>query len=165
MPSPIRIDFRTEPASVPPARTLASDIVMELRADIVTCRIKPGEKLNISTIAKRFGVSLAAVREALSRLTADGLVTAEDQRGFRVTLVSLDDFIDITRTRIDIECLALERAIANGDAEWERTIRALWQEFRGVERKEPARPNDRWGVMHNRFHVALVAACGSEWLL
>ena len=156
---------RDGPAGEGPARSLTSAVFLQLRAEILACRLAPGQKLRIAALAQRFGVSLAAVREALSRLTADGLVTAEDQRGFRVSLVSLDDFLDITRTRIDIECLALERAIAAGDAEWERTIRALWQEFRGVERKEPARPNDRWGVMHNRFHVALVAACGSEWLL
>ena len=101
--TPIRIDFGTEPGTEPPARTLASAICMQLRADIVSCRIRPGEKLNISTISKRFGVSLAAVREALSRLMAAGLVVAEDQRGFRASPLSIPDLMDLTQTRIEIE--------------------------------------------------------------
>ena len=84
---------------------------MQLRADIVTCRISPGEKLNISTISKRFDVSLAAVREALSRLMAAGLVVAEDQRGFRASPLSIPDLMDLTQTRIEIESLALRRAM------------------------------------------------------
>jgi hypothetical protein len=44
-----------------------------------------GQKLHIAGLAKQFSVSLAAVREALSRLVADGLVQASDQRGFRVS--------------------------------------------------------------------------------
>ncbi len=168
MPSPIRIDFRTEPASAPPARTLASAIVMELRADIVTCRIEPGEKLNIATIAKRFDVSLAAVREALSRLMAAGLVIAEDQRGFRASPLSIPDLMDLTQTRIEIETLALRRSMQHGDDAWRESVTLAWRALQGIPRTlahDRGAHNEPWTAMHGQFHAALVSACGLQWLM
>ncbi|WP_461330679.1 GntR family transcriptional regulator [Bradyrhizobium liaoningense] len=66
-------------------RSLTSALHERLRADILATRLLPGQKLHIAGLAKTFSVSLAAVREALSRLVADGLVQASDQRGFRVS--------------------------------------------------------------------------------
>ena len=166
--TPIRIDFGTEPGSEPPARTLASAIVMQLRADIVSCRIRPGEKLNISTISKRFDVSLAAVREALSRLMAAGLVVAEDQRGFRASPLSIPDLMDLTQTRIEIESLALRRAIQNGDDAWRENVMLAWRSLQAIPRTlahDRGQHNEAWTVMHGQFHAALVSACGLQWLM
>ncbi|ACF03139.1 transcriptional regulator, GntR family [Rhodopseudomonas palustris TIE-1] len=66
-------------------RSLTSAVQERIRADILATRLLPGQKLHIAGLAKQFSVSLAAVREALSRLVADGLVQAADQRGFRVS--------------------------------------------------------------------------------
>jgi DNA-binding GntR family transcriptional regulator len=92
-------------------RTLTSAVQERLRSDILSTKLVPGQKLHIAGLAKQFSVSLAAVREALSRLVADGLVQASDQRGFRVSPVSSADLADVTQTRIDIESLALRRSI------------------------------------------------------
>lgn len=149
-------------------RTLTSAIYARLRADILTGRARPSEKLLIAPIGKRFSVSLAAVREALSRLVADGLVVAEDQRGFRVSPLSLADLHDVTHTRIELECLALRRSIDRGDAEWERELEAAWDALCRTPyttAEERLRHAEAWSVLHGRFHHALVAACGLEWLL
>ena len=99
-------------------RSLTSAVQGRLRADILSTRLLPGQKLHIAGLAKQFSVSLAAVREALSRLVADGLVQASDQRGFRVSPVSPADLKDVTQTRVDIEGLALRRSIEHGDRDW-----------------------------------------------
>jgi DNA-binding GntR family transcriptional regulator len=149
-------------------RTLASAIFSQLRDDIVSCRIKPGEKLIVSAISARFDVSLAAVREALSRLVAAGLVVAEDQRGFRASPLSIDDLMDLTNTRIEIECLALRRSIMAGTEDWRRRVTIAWDSLQALPRMsshEPGRHNPAWTVMHARFHAALVSACGLKWLM
>jgi DNA-binding GntR family transcriptional regulator len=151
-----------------PHRTLASAIYARLRGDILSCRIKPGEKLNVSAISKRFNVSLAGVREALCRLVASGLVVAEDQRGFRASPLSLPDLMDLTNTRIEIECLALRRSIVAGDGAWRNRVSAAWRAFRSIPRTlahDRSRHNDEWRVMHGQFHEVLVSACGLQWLL
>jgi DNA-binding GntR family transcriptional regulator len=125
--------------------------------------LKPGEKILIAPLGERLGVSLSAVCEALSRLTAEGLVEAQDQRGFRVAPVSLDDLQDLTRTGIQIEGLALRLSMERGDAEWEAGILAAFHQLlRAAERSEPA---DRLSELHATFHHALVAASGSRWLM
>jgi DNA-binding GntR family transcriptional regulator len=148
------------------ARTLASAIYARMRADILSCRCQPGEKLLTGPLSRRFKVSAASVREALSRLVADGLVVAEDQRGFRVSPVSLADLNDVTRTRIELECLALRRSIQLGDAAWERALQEAWDALRKAPHLTPdGSHHETWPVLHGRFHAALVSACGLDWLL
>ena len=124
---PLQFDMSGSPGDGP--RSLTSALHERLRADILAARLLPAQKLHIAGLAKQFSVSLAAVREALSRLVADGLVQASDQRGFRVSPVSPADLRDVTQTRIDIEGLALRRSIERGDQEWlssvERSFTAL----------------------------------------
>ena len=149
-------------------RSLTSAVRERLRADIVACRIGPGEKLHIARLAGRYAVSLGAVREALSRLVAEGWVQAEDQRGFRASPVSSEDLHDITWARIEIEGLALRRSIEFGDAQWEARVRRAYQELSEAGLPQPDERGpvvDAWRAAHARFHSALVAGCGSEWLL
>jgi DNA-binding GntR family transcriptional regulator len=149
-------------------RTLTSAVQERLRADILSTRLLPGQKLHIAGLAKQFSVSLAAVREALSRLVADGLVQASDQRGFRVSPVSLADLADVTQTRIDIEGLALRRSIERGDAAWLAAVETAWEALKAVPYRYPDQPGvhyEEWVVRHRVFHRALVNACGSQWLL
>ena len=113
-------------------RSLTSAVQERLRADILSTRLLPGQKLHIAGLAKQFSVSLAAVREALSRLVADGLVQASDQRGFRVSPVSPADLRDVTQTRVDIEGLALRRSIERGDQEW---LSSVETQFRSALRR------------------------------
>jgi DNA-binding GntR family transcriptional regulator len=149
-------------------RSLTSAVQERLRADILATRLLPGQKLHIAGLAKQFSVSLAAVREALSRLVADGLVQASDQRGFRVSPVSLADLADVTQTRIDIEGLALRRSIERGDAGWLAAVEASFEALKAVPYRYPDDPTvhyEEWVVRHRIFHRALVSACGSQWLL
>lgn len=149
-------------------RSLTSALHGRLRADILAARLLPGQKLHIAGLAKQFSVSLAAVREALSRLVADGLVQASDQRGFRVTPVSLNDLADVTQTRIDIEGLALRRSIENGDDAWLSSVTSAWKALKATPYRYPDDPTthyEEWVVRHRLFHRALVNACGSQWLL
>lgn len=165
--TPIGLSFGESPDDDRP-RSLTSAVQERLRADILSTRLLPGQKLHIAGLAKQFSVSLAAVREALSRLVADGLVQASDQRGFRVSPVSLADLADVTRTRVDIEGLALRRSIAQGDQAWLDNVAFSHDRLRAVPYRYPHEPGvhyEEWVARHRVFHRALVGACGSQWLL
>ena len=139
-----------------------------LRADLLSCRLMPGQKLNINTLCEKMGVSLGAVREALSRLTSEGLVTAERAKGFRVTPISSSDLVDLTMVRVEIEALCVRRAIEFGDASWEARLEAAYLKLsrtpNGVP-SDPRRLSDAYASAHTEYHEALVSACESEWLL
>lgn len=150
------------------AKTRAEAVFRQLHADILKCRFKPGEKLLLDALREAYATGLAPLREALSRLSATGLVVAEGQRGFRVAPMSADDLIDLIKTRVWIEAQALRAAIARGDRDWEAEIVAAAYRL-GVGTGEATnRANyldDAWVKRHGQFHAALVAAAGSRYLL
>jgi DNA-binding GntR family transcriptional regulator len=139
-----------------------------LRAELLACRILPGERLVTRELCERFSVSLGAIREALSRLTSEGLIVSEPQRGFRAAPISAADLTDLTLARVELETLCLRRAIAHGDIAWEtRLVAAAHHLSRTPARapEDPDRSNEAWTEAHAAFHSALVAGCGSQWLL
>lgn len=139
-----------------------------LRADLLACRIVPGSRLKIQELCARLSVSLGAIREALSRLTSDGLVISEPQRGFRAAPISLADLRDLTMVRIEVESLCLKRAIEVGTVEWEAGLVAAFHRLsRTPERAatDPMRSDDDWADAHAAFHAALVEGGDSPWLL
>lgn len=139
-----------------------------LRSEILHGDLMPGERLRAGDLHDRFDLGLTPIREALMRLSSENLVEAETNRGSRVTEASPAEFSDLMSTRRAIERLCLTAAIARGDATWEAEIVAS---FHLLSRAAlPSSPRDReiaahWEIHHRRFHLALVAACGSDWLL
>lgn len=106
------------------------------------------------------------MREACCRLASEGLVTIEDQRGFRVAPISRADLLDLTRTRQQIETLALRAAITHGDIAWEGEVTAaLHRLLRRAPAAESGTLDEAWEAEHARFHATLLGACGSPWLL
>src|SRR5262245_51885029 len=89
--------------------TRAADVLHRMRSDIISCALKPGTKLRFESLRDMYAVSFSTLREGLSRLVAEGLVTAEDQRGFVVAPVSIEDLNDLTYVRVLVEreCVAL----------------------------------------------------------
>ena len=139
-----------------------------LHDEILTCRMPPGSKINISEAAVKFGLSPGAVREALSRLAAERLTVATAQKGYSVAAVSSDELKDLTRTRITIEQLCVRSAIQHGDVEWESAIVAAYHRLHRIPEtlaKQQLHMNPAWAAAHTLFHSALAAGCDSPWLL
>ncbi|MGV1800915.1 GntR family transcriptional regulator [Agrobacterium vitis] len=139
-----------------------------LRHDLLNGRFIPGSKLKIDTLCRQLGVSPGAVREALARLTSDGLVVAEAQRGFHVTPISIEDLQDLTEVRIEIELRCLRRSIAKGSLAWEGHIKDISHQLHHTSMSDPDGSNTvspAWTELHAAFHDALVLACDSRWWL
>lgn len=152
----------------PESGSLTAEAYSQLRAEILACRLAPGQKLIIADLCEQLGFSLGAVREALSRLSSEGLVVSEPRKGFRVAPITEAELQDITRVRATIESLCLENAIKNGDLKWEANIVSTEFELSKLQVQDPddpARVSEAWAETHKRFHEALVAACDSPWLL
>jgi len=146
-------------------RSLTSRAVELLRADIIGASLRPNERLRIQALSERYGVGATAIREALSRLVSDWLVVFEDQRGFCVAPMSRAELLEMNRTRIDVESLAIRYAVEEGDIQWES---GLISAFHRLSRTPP--PSDptqqpSWAEAHRQFHVALIAGCGSPSLI
>jgi len=144
--------------------TLASLIYDRLRKDIISVAVTPGEKLHIKSLSERFDVGLSPVREALSRLSTEGLVAQNDHRGFTVAPVSENDLVDLTRARCWLNEVAIRKSIENGDAAWEETVVLCFHRLSRTPRFAPGVETERseaWETAHRNFHTSLISASGS----
>ena len=151
----------------PAGETRAADVLARLRNDIISCALKPGTKLRFETLKELYEVSFSTLREALSRLVAEGLIIAEGQRGFEVAPVSLSDLNDLTDVRVLIERECIRLATARGDDHWEADIIAAFHRMDRLQNRLGSNYylSEDWAKLHGAFHLSLVAACHSPNLL
>ena len=57
--------------------TIGDDGYRRIRMDIILARLEPGQKLKLEMLREAYGVSVSTLREILTRLAAEGLVSAE----------------------------------------------------------------------------------------
>lgn len=154
-----------EPAS---GASLIEVALQKMKHAIVCCELPPGFKLKVDALSKEYGISSSPIREALNRLAQEGVVTASDNKGFRVAPISVSDFQEITRLRQLLECEALSDAITYGDDEWEGNVLAAYHRL-GITEKRlgdgPVALDDDWAARHKNFHFMLFSACPSGLLL
>ena len=147
---------------------MTTDAYRVLRHEILHGTMTPGERLRIADLNERYRLGLTPIREALMRLASEGLVTWQSYRGARVAGIDIEEFRDVARTRRQIGRLCLTQAIELGDAAWEAEIMRSFHllmrtPFPGSS--DVAEAPDNWIRFHREFHYALIAACGSPWLL
>jgi DNA-binding GntR family transcriptional regulator len=148
-------------------RTLAERAYLSLRHDVICGKLAPGEKLRVEHLKDQYQVGASTLREALSLLVSDALVTAEGQRGFRVAPISLTDLEDVTNTRVMLETEALRQSIRKGDARWEALLTSSYQLLTQSEvlpEMQPDAPEPlQWEIRNKNFHDALISAHDSPW--
>lgn len=150
----------------PQARTLSGAVADKLRAAILRGEILPGTKLRLEDLRERYDVSLSPLREALSRLAAEGFVMAESQRGFRVAHVSSSNLEEVIRLRCDLEPMALAEAIIKGDDSWEERIVGVFHRLTKIDRADDRHARkEEWEAVHREFHAVLISACAMPLLL
>jgi DNA-binding GntR family transcriptional regulator len=143
-----------------------SETYKSLKTNLLNGSFRPGEQLRIDAISSAFDVSKGAVREALARLTSDGLVENTPQRGFVVAPVSADDLTDLTEVRIELESRCLELAIERGDLAWEGRVLSAYHLLSHTRLEaEGGGGNPEWTARHDEFHDSLISACQSRWRL
>src|SRR5690606_33547373 len=128
---------------------------------------RPGEKLQFDFLRDRYNAGISPIREALSRLHADGWVVREEQRGYRAAEISRDELLELVRTRVIIEGAAIQEAIANADDAAEERVVLSFHRLSKHHRFLPGSASERnpeWERRHREFHLALVAGCRLKWI-
>lgn len=147
--------------------SLVTAAYQRLRDEILRGAYPPGYKLRSDELRKKFNVGRSPIREALNRLLAEGFVTAEAHRGFRVSPISIEELQELVKARCWIDGMAMREGIAAHAPEWEeRLIVALHR----LSRSGPRVSEDRlavleWEERHRDYHRALVEGCGSRWMV
>jgi DNA-binding GntR family transcriptional regulator len=148
--------------------TQASSVYDRLQDDILSGRLKPGRKLRLKELIEEYETGNSPLREALNRLSSNGMVVREENRGFRVSPASATELLELSRTRCWLEEVALRQSIINGDTAWEeRIVLAFhWLTQAAKTNGEADRvTSPEWEAHHEGFHMALISACESSILM
>lgn len=139
-----------------------------LRRDIIAGTRPANERLRIEKLSQLYGVGATPLREALQRLSADGLVLSTGNRGFSVAALDIAEFTDLNIARTALELEAVRLSISKGDEQWEASLVAagyLLDKQDKALKQANADNLDQWDLANAAFHLATVSACGSRWLL
>ena len=140
-------------------RTLADTAYDALSDLLASGRLAPGDRLSLRQSAAALGVSVMPVREAVSRLVADGALEVAPTRAIRVPTMSAREFRALAETRMAVEGMAAARAAAHRTAAELLAIRRAEVAFRAVA--QGPQPDGARAVALNRdVHFAIYAACG-----
>ena len=145
--------------------TVSEQAFLALRTDVLSGKHAPESKLKVEALQNHYGFSSSPLREALNRLVQEGLVKADERRGFRVAPISPQDLADITKMRLLLDVAALDESIRCGDDAWEARIVASFHRLEKIESRLPQGPvvlDAEWSQRHRDFHLSLMAACPSE---
>lgn len=145
-------------------KTLSDQAYSRLRHDVIQGAFTPGAKLGIEQLRSAYAVGATPLREALYRLSAEGFVVMEGQRGFRVADISARELRELTELRIVIEGLALRESLARADDDWESRVAAAFHHLQKIEKQAEPEPV-LWEARNNAFHLALISQCESRWLM
>jgi DNA-binding GntR family transcriptional regulator len=132
---------------------LRDNVYENLRSDILTCRLAPGDDMREQELAERYAVSRQPVREALLRLQREHLVTVQPRQGYRVNPVSVADARELLRFRLALEPACVAEAIET----------AAPQVLAALDRYRRFKGDHEDFIAYNRgFHCALAHASGNR---
>jgi GntR family carbon starvation induced transcriptional regulator len=153
----------------PMAGATALDAAYEnIRADLLAGSFAPDTKLRVEELCARYGLGPTPIREALSRISAGGMIVAMPNRGYRVAAISRAEYRELVELRTTLEPDALGRSISRGDMDWEARIVAAFHRLSTMQKRLRERAGDglrNWAREDRGFHLALISNCGSDWLL
>jgi GntR family transcriptional regulator, transcriptional repressor for pyruvate dehydrogenase complex len=165
--------------------TLAQRVVAGLKDKILAGDLPPGHKLpSEAELIDEYGVSRTVVREAVTRLRAEGLVETFQGRGsfvlampeptsFTVESAAIrthHDVLDMIDFRLGIECEAAGLAAARVDAAGAESVRAALEAFVAAAPEDQVEADFRFhravaAASRNRFYVELLDSLGPMMIM
>ncbi len=142
-------------------RTSVDDIFDYLHEEILSLRLRPGDKISEADIAARFGVSRQPVRDAFSRLANLDLLLIRPQRATEVKRFSAREIEKSRFVRASVEREVLRRAAERCDAEGAALLDAcLSEQARIIEERD----FDAFGELDYDFHKTLCHIAGADFV-
>ena len=146
------------------ARTLTDEIYGRLREDILTLKMRPGEKVSEAKLARRYNVSRAPIRHVVQRLQKEDLVIVKPQTGTIIAPISLEKAREILDVRLQLECYAASVAAENITgrdlAELEARFARLDARRIGAEQKA-----QRLFEVDSYLHQTIWRLCGNDEII
>jgi DNA-binding GntR family transcriptional regulator len=141
--------------------SLADKAYEVIKADILTCALRPGQQIAQPQLAERYGVGLTPVREALQRLVQEGFVQAVPRFGYIVSPIAISDIYEIYELRSIAESAAARLAAVRGSQE---ALRRIAEQANFTYRYRDRQSYTHFLTLNSEFHLAIAVASGNRRL-
>ena len=115
--------------------TLPGQVANQIREAIKSGKLKPGDRLIETVLAREMNIGRNAVREAIRYIEKEGLIVTTPFKGAQVVEMSKNDLKDIYDVRNALETLALNTLAVKIDNEKTRVLDAIVKEMKAVSKK------------------------------
>jgi len=136
-------------------KSLVESIVEDLQSKIIKGQLKPGQRMVEAELCGKMGISRSPLREAFRLLESQGFLAHEPRKGMHVSVVSMEELENIYVIRANLESLATNLAVNNGDSHILEELKKLHREM------ILAAEEGDLGAYHRlnlKFHEVLTAA-------
>lgn len=141
---------------------LGDEVYNSVYAQLMSQKILPGSRISIDNLARELGVSQTPIREALSRLEAQGLIVKTHLIGFSAApQVDRARFNQLYEMRLLLEPFAARKAAEGIDAQQLALLQRLAAEMRGEGGRAVASYSE-FAQLDGEFHDTIAKACGNE---
>jgi DNA-binding GntR family transcriptional regulator len=136
-------------------------VVEWIRERIRRGRLVPGQRLVEADIMRELSASRSRVREALQRLSTEGLVTIEEFRGASVKQFSRDEIRQIYRARMALEAQAARDFAESDAADLKRRLASVQQELNALEHTGD---HERFARLNDEWHRLIIQGSGNSYI-
>ena len=143
------------------ART-ADKLISDIRNEVSSGILKPGDQLEVTALAERFGVSRTPIREAIRTLVESGVLETRPRKGSFVRVLSAKQLLDLFQVAAELEGMACRLAALSLTKENGEAIES------GLAKCTQAaefQNNVEYAMANLDFHTAIHNASGNDWLI
>ena len=143
------------------ART-ADKLISDIRKEVSSGILKPGDQLEVTALAERFGVSRTPIREAIRTLVESGVLETRPRKGSFVRVLSAKQLLDLFQVAAELEGMARRLAALSLTKE---NVEAIESGLAKCTQAAEFQNNVEYAMANLDFHTAIHNASGNDWLI
>jgi len=143
------------------ART-ADKLISDIRNEVSSGILKPGDQLEVTALAERFGVSRTPIREAIRTLVETGILETRPRKGSFVRVLSAKQLLDLFQVAAELEGMACRLAALSLTKE---NVEAIERGLAKCTQAAEVQNNAEYAMANLDFHTAIHNASGNDWLI
>ena len=143
------------------ART-ADKLISDIRKEVSSGILKPGDQLEVTALAERFGVSRTPIREAIRTLVESGVLETRPRKGSFVRVLSAKQLLDLFQVAAELEGMACRLAALSLTKE---NVEAIERGLAKCIQAAEVQNNAEYAMANLDFHTAIHNASGNDWLI
>ena len=143
------------------ART-ADKLISDIRNEVSSGILKPGDQLEVTALAERFGVSRTPIREAIRTLVETGVLETRPRKGSFVRVLSAKQLLDLFQVAAELEGMACRLAALSLTKE---NVEAIESGLAKCTQAAEVQNNAEYAMANLDFHTAIHNASGNDWLI